>query len=162
MDQKTPMTTRGYNLLVEELRIIKLVERPKITKAIEVAREHGDLKENAEYSAAKEAQSLNEGRIQDVEYKIGTAQVVNIEKLSGERVVFGATVLLYDVESGEEKKIVIVGEDESDAVAGLISYNSPLARGAIGKFPNDTFKIKLPNGEKEFEILSVEFNNDYI
>jgi transcription elongation factor GreA len=157
MVQRTPMTTGSHKHLQEELHRLKTFERPKASKAIEIARAHGDLSENAEYDAAKESQGMLEARIRDLESKLATAQVVDVSKLSGDKVVFGATVLLSDVESGDEKTIRIVGEDEADAEKGLISNNSPLARALMGKNVDDLAKVRLPNGAKEFEILEVRF-----
>lgn len=154
---RTPMTVRSHRLLQEELARLKRVERPKASKAIEVARAHGDLSENAEYDAAKEAQGMLEARIRDIETKLATAQVVDISKLSGERVVFGATVLISDVDSGDERTVTIVGEDEADAEKGLIYFESPLARALIGKSVDDLVRVKLPSGVKEYEILDVRF-----
>lgn len=155
---KSPMTRRGYERMQEDLQRMKSVDRPAAAKAIEVAREHGDLSENAEYDAAKEAQGMLEAKIRDYEAKMSTAQVVDISKLSGDRVVFGATVLISDVDDGEEKTVIIVGEDESDIDKGLISYESPIARALIGKKIDDIVKVKLPNGFKEYEIMEVDFN----
>ena len=157
MVERTPMTTGSHKVLQEELHRLKTVERPKASKAIEVARAHGDLSENAEYDAAKEAQGMLEARIRDLESKLATAQVVDVSKLSGSKVVFGATVLLSDVDSGDERSITIVGEDEADADRGLVSYNSPLARAVIGKSVDDIAKVRLPSGMKEYEILDVRF-----
>ena len=157
MVERTPMTTGSHKVLQEELHRLKTVERPKASKAIEVARAHGDLSENAEYDAAKEAQGMLEARIRDLESKLSTAQVVDVSKLSGSKVVFGATVLLSDVDSGDERSITIVGEDEADADRGLVSYNSPLARAVIGKSVDDIAKVRLPSGMKEYEILDVRF-----
>ena len=157
MSDKTPITTSGYKKLQEELKRLKTEERPRITKAIEVARAHGDLKENAEYHAAKEEQGMVEAKIRLMENQAGTAQVVDISKLSGDRVVFGATVLISDVDTGEERTLTIVGESESDTEKGRISYTSPLARGLIGKNIDDIAKVRLPSGAKEYEIMEVNF-----
>ncbi len=151
------MTITSHAFLKGELHRLKTYERPKAAKAIEIARAHGDLSENAEYDAAKEAQGMLEARIRDLEGKMATAQPVDISKLSGEKVVFGANVLLSDVDSGEERRITIVGEDEADAANGFVSYNSPLARAVIGKLVDDVAKVRLPNGTKEYEILEVSF-----
>lgn len=157
MVMRTPMTVAGHRALQAEMQRLKSVERPKITRAIEEARAHGDLSENAEYHAAKEAQGLLEARIRDLESKLSAAQVVDVSTLSGSRVVFGATVDLRDEDSDEEKTVRIVGEDEADAAKGLISINAPLARSLIGKSEGDTVTVKLPSGTKEYEILSVRF-----
>lgn len=151
------MTEKGHALLQEELRRLITVERPAASKAIGTAREHGDLSENAEYHAAKEAQGLLEARIRDLENKLAGAQVVDVSKLSGEKVVFGATVTISDAETGEERKVVIVGDEEADADKGRISYQSPVARALIGKSVDDLVRVKLPSGQKEYEILEVEF-----
>ena len=157
MSDRHPMTTRSNEKLKEELHRLKTYERPAASKAIEVARAHGDLSENAEYDAAKEAQGMLEARIRDLEAKLSAAQVVDISKLSSETVVFGATVEVSDVDSGDERTLSIVGEDEADAERGLISYQSPLARALIGKRVDDVVTVRLPSGEKEYEILSLEF-----
>jgi len=133
------------------------VERPAASKAIEIARAHGDLSENAEYDAAKEAQGMLEARIKVLEHKVATAQAVDISKLSGEKVVFGATVTVEDVDTGEEKRVTIVGDEETNAPKGLISYASPLARGLIGKSLDDIATVRLPSGKKEYEIREIEF-----
>lgn len=157
MSQKSPMTVKSYEFLKEEIQRLKGIERPKASKAIEVARAHGDLSENAEYDAAKEAQGMLEARIRDIDSALATAQVVDISKLSGDRVVFGATVEIEDIDSGETKKFVIVGDHEADVSKGLISYQSPIARALIGKEVGDLAKVRLPAGEKEYEIMSLEF-----
>ena len=157
MTERAPMTARSHRLLQEELFRLKTFERPKASEAIAVARAHGDLSENAEYDAAKEAQGHLEARIRVIESRLSTAQVVEISKLSGTKVVFGATALLSDLESGEERTVTIVGEDEADATKGRISYLSPLARALIGKNVDDIAKVKLPAGEKEYEIREVRF-----
>lgn len=154
---KTPMTTKSHQFLTTELHRLKTVERPKASKAIEIARAHGDLSENAEYDAAKEAQGMLEARIRDMESQLATAQVVDISKLSGTKVVFGATVDVSDVDTGAERTLSIVGDYETDAEKGLISYQSPLARALIGKDEGDVVKVRLPAGEKEYEILNVRF-----
>lgn len=154
---KHPMTIAGHKALQAELTRLKSGERPKIVQAIEEARAHGDLSENAEYNAAKEAQSLLEGRIQEVEGKLGTAQVVDVSRLSGEKVIFGATVEVLDCDNDEKRVYIIVGDDEARAEKGLISYQSPLARALIGKSVDDFVEVTLPVGKKEYEILSVKF-----
>jgi transcription elongation factor GreA len=160
MVEKSPMTKKSFEFLKEEIQRLKGIERPKASKAIEVARAHGDLSENAEYDAAKEAQGMLEAKIRDIESKLATAQVVDISKLSGERIVFGATVEIEDIDSGEARKLMIVGEDEADVEKGKISFKSPVARALIGKESGDIAKVKLPAGEKEYEILSVMFIED--
>ncbi|HEX2571961.1 MAG TPA: transcription elongation factor GreA [Polyangia bacterium] len=156
-DTKIPMTPRGLILLKEELKRRKEVERPKIVRDIEEARAHGDLSENAEYSAAKEAQSFNEGRIKELEGTIALANVIDPSKLSGEKVVFGATVELSDAESGEDVVYTIVGEHEADIKQGRISITAPVARALIGRTPGDTVQVRTPKGAREYEILAVRF-----
>ncbi len=151
------MTSKGYKTLQAELHRLKTVERRRVSNAIAVARDHGDLSENAEYDAAKHEQGLIEAKIRDIETKIATAQVVEISSLSGSKVIFGATVEICDMDSDEEKRITIVGLDEANPTAGLISYQSPLARALIGKNVDDVVRVKLPGGEKEYEIRSVAF-----
>jgi transcription elongation factor GreA len=155
--ERTPMTSRSHRALTEELKRLKSVERKKASDAVAEARAHGDISENAEYDAAKEAQGLLEARIRQLEQRLGTAQIIDVSKLSGDKVVFGATVTLHDVDSGEERKVTIVGEDEADAEQGLISYVSPLARALIGKSLDDIATVRLPAGQKEYEIVAVEF-----
>lgn len=154
--QRYPMTPQGHAALEAELKQLKTIDRPRITNAIAEAREHGDLKENAEYHAAREQQGLCEARIRDIEAKLGGAQVIDPTKLPQEgRVVFGVTVVLENVDTGEERRYKIVGEDEADFKVGKISVNSPIARGLIGKFEGDEAKIQTPNGLVEFEVLQV-------
>lgn len=151
------MTEKGYKKLQEELHRLKSVERPRLSKMIEIARAHGDLSENAEYDAAKNEQGLCEARIRDIEGRLAGAQVVDIARLSGEKIVFGATVKVADCDSGDERTITIVGEHEANVTRGLISYLSPLARGLIGKAIYDTARVSLPAGTKEYEVLEVTF-----
>ncbi|EGQ7788928.1 transcription elongation factor GreA [Vibrio cholerae] len=155
--EKVPMTARGEKLLREELgRLLKL--RPKITEAIAEARELGDLKENAEYHAAREEQGICEAQIRDIEYKLSVAQVIDVTKMENSgKVIFGATVTVIDVNSDEEKTYQIVGDDEADIKSGRISVNSPIARGLIGKFEGDEVSIATPGGNKVFEIDRVEY-----
>ena len=157
MSEKIPMTPTGQRMLKEELRRYKEVERPANVKAIEEARGHGDLSENADYSAAKERQSFIEGRIRDLEAKLAFADVSDPSRLSGERVVFGATVTVEDTDSGEQQTYCIVGEDEADIKAGLISVTAPVARALIGREIGDTVKAKTPKGMRELEIVEVKF-----
>lgn len=158
MSDREPMTRRGYDLLKEELKHLRSVERPAITAAIEEARAHGDLSENAEYHAAKEKQSFIEGRIAEIDSKLALAEIIDPATLSGEKVVFAATVTVMDTDSEEEARYQIVGTDEVDAKAGLISYTAPVARALIGKSVGDTVTVRLPRkGEKEYEIVRVEF-----
>ncbi|RBM51785.1 transcription elongation factor GreA [Vibrio tarriae] len=157
MMEKVPMTARGEKLLREELdRLLKL--RPKITEAIAEARELGDLKENAEYHAAREEQGICEAQIRDIEYKLSVAQVIDVTKMENSgKVIFGATVTVIDINSDEEKTYQIVGDDEADIKSGRISVNSPIARGLIGKFEGDEVSITTPGGNKVFEIDRVEY-----
>ena len=157
MSERSPMTVKGHEQLKERLEHMKKVERPAASKAIEIARAHGDLSENAEYHAAKEHQGMPEAKIKVLEAKLSIAQVVDVSKLSGDRVVFGATVEIEDVDSGDEKKIVIVGEEEVDVEKGYIAFSSPLAKSLLGKNLDDLVKVRLPSGEKEYEIRSVSF-----
>lgn len=152
-----PMTQEGADALREELQHRKSVLRPEITQAIAEAREHGDLKENAEYHAAREQQGFNEGRITEIESKLADAQVIDISKIkpSG-KVIFGSTVTLIDAESGDEIRYRIVGEDEADLKAGKISIMSPIARAIVGKSEGDVAVVQTPSGELEYEIDSVE------
>lgn len=153
-----PMTVRGAEQLREELDFLKNVRRPEIIKAIAEAREHGDLKENAEYHAAREQQGFCEGRIQEIEGKLGNAQIIDVTKLPNNgKVVFGATVGLVNVETDEETVYRIVGDDEANIKEGLISVNSPIARGLIGKEVDDNVSITTPGGKVEFDIVKVEY-----
>lgn len=154
---KIPMTPRGLQLLKEELKRRKEVERPKIVRAIEEARAHGDLSENAEYTYAKEAQSFNEGRMKELEALIALSNVIDPSKLSGSKVVFGATVQLSDSDSGEEVTYTIVGENEADIRQGLIAVTAPVARALIGREAGDTVNVRTPKGNREYEILAVKF-----
>lgn len=156
---KEPMTAAGAEKLKSELEELKTIKRPKVIKAIATAREHGDLKENAEYHAAREQQGFIEGRIQDIEAKLGNAQIVDVTKLPNSgRVVFGTTVELMDLDSDEKVSYQIVGVDEADIKQGMISYSSPIARALIGKEEgDDDVLVKTPGGEREFEILSVKY-----
>ena len=155
---RVPMTVAGEKALREELEHLKKVERPRITKAIAEAREHGDLKENAEYHAAREQQSFSEGRIQDIESKLSQVQVIDITKMpAGDKVIFASTVTLLNIDTDEEVVYQIVGDDEADVKAGKISVNSPIARGVIGKEVGDVASIQTPAGLTEFEIDQVEY-----
>jgi transcription elongation factor GreA len=152
-----PMTLEGAEAMREELQRRKFVMRPQITQAIAEAREHGDLKENAEYHAAREQQSFNEGRIQDIESKLADAQIIDIKKISPSgKVIFGTTVKLIDPDSGAEVRYKIVGEDEADLKANKLSVMSPIARALIGKSEGDVVTVKTPKGEVEYEIDRVE------
>jgi transcription elongation factor GreA len=151
------MTRAGTEAIKRELKRLKSVERRKNVQDISVARDHGDLRENAEYHAAKEKQSHLEGRIQMLEDRLARAEVIDVARLSGERVVFGATVRLEDGDSGATAQYIIVGETEADLKKGRISITSPIARGLIGREVGDTVKIRTPGGEREYEILEVLF-----
>ena len=154
---KVPVTKTGYSAMEVELKELKTVVRPEIIKAIADAREHGDLKENAEYHAARERQSFTEGRIQELEYKISHAQVIDVAALSGDKVVFGATVKLIDEDTEEEVTYQIVGDDEADLTKGKISFSAPIARALIGKSVEDSVEVNTPKGTRYYEILAVEF-----
>jgi transcription elongation factor GreA len=152
-----PMTKAGADAIKREIKRLKAVERPRIVQEIAVARDHGDLSENAEYHAAKERQSHIEGRIQMLEDRLARAEIIDVSRLSGERVVFGATVKLQDVDSGSKAQYTIVGETEADLKKGRISITSPIARGLIGREVGDTVTIRTPGGEREYEVLEVLF-----
>ena len=155
---KVPLTARGADLLREELKHLKMVERPKVVEAIATARAHGDLKENAEYHAAKEQQGLMEARIRDIEAKLSNSQVIDVTRLPKTgRVVFGSTVNLADVDGGDEHRYQIVGEDEADIKAGMVSVTSPIARAMVGKQEGDTVEVQTPGGSRTYEILEVEY-----
>jgi transcription elongation factor GreA len=155
---KVPLTVRGAEKLREELNELKTIARPRVIKAIAEAREHGDLKENAEYHAAREQQSFIEGRIKDIEAKLSNAQIIDVKTLNaGGRVVFGATVDVLDVDRDEELTYQIVGEDEADVKHGRISVTSPLARSLIGKEEGDVAVLDAPGGQRELEILEVRY-----
>lgn len=153
---KFPMTVEGEAALQAELTKLKTEDRPRIIKAIAEAREHGDLKENAEYHAAREQQSFAEGRIQELEGKLGNAQVIDVTNMPNTgKVIFGTTVEVADAETGEESSYKIVGEDEADIAAGKISYTSPVARAFIGKEEGDIATVNAPAGKREYEIVTV-------
>ncbi len=154
---KVPLTIKGYAALEEELKHRQQVERPRIIQAISEARALGDLSENAEYHAAKEAQSLNEGRILELESLISRAEVIDVTKLSGDRIKFGATVKLVDEDTEEEKTYQIVGEPEADVRSGRVSVTSPIARALMGKTVGDTVEVSTPGGGKSYEVLKVVF-----
>ncbi|MFZ5932204.1 MAG: transcription elongation factor GreA [Pseudomonadota bacterium] len=155
--ERIPMTANGFESLETEVRHLKTVERPAIIKAISSAREHGDLSENAEYHAAKERQSYVEGRLMELEDKISRAQVIDVAKLSGKDVKFGATVKLLDEDTEGEITYQVVGEIEADVKAGRISITSPLGRALIGKKIGDAVEVNTPGGGKSYEILSVKY-----
>lgn len=155
---KFPITVRGADLLRQELRVLKFDDRPRIVKAIAEARAHGDLKENAEYHAAKDEQGLSEARIRDIEAKLANAEIIDVTSFGTTgRVIFGATVDLVDEEDEREVTYRIVGDDEADIGAGLISVSSPIARALIGKEEGDVAAFKAPAGEKSYEIVEVKY-----
>ena len=154
---KVPMTANGFQTLKEELRWRQQEERPRIIEAISEARSHGDLSENAEYHSAKEAQSLNEGRVNELEDLIARAEVIDVSKLSGEKIKFGATVVLVDEDTEEEKTYQIVGDQEADVKSGRISISSPIARALIGKEVGEVIEVNAPGGARGSEIVRVNF-----
>jgi transcription elongation factor GreA len=155
---KTPMTARGAEKLRAELTELKSVKRPAVIAAIAEAREHGDLKENAEYHAAREQQGFIEGRIKEIEGKLSNSQIIDVTTLNaGGRVVFGATVDVMDLDTDEEVTYQIVGEDEANIKSGMISVTSPLARALIGKSEGDELSFEAPGGTREFEVLEVRY-----
>ena len=156
-DASVPMTTKGFQFLVEELKRLKSVERPKNVREIEEARDHGDISENAEFHAAKERQSLLDLQIRDIEDKLARAQVIEISKLAGDKVVFGATVALTDGDTGDKVVYQIVGDHEAEPKNGKISISSPVARALIGKSEGDQVQVRTPTGIRSFEILRVEY-----
>ncbi len=155
--EKVPMTSEGYDAIEAELQRLKTVERPKIIQAISEARTHGDLSENAEYHAAKEAQGLNEARVAELEDKLSRADVIDVSKLSGKQIKFGATVTLIDEDTEEKVTYRIVGEYEADVKKGKISITSPIARALIGKTTRDIVEVSTPGGGKLYEIVRVRF-----
>ncbi len=155
--ERIPMTHEGYKALEDEINQLKSVERPSIIKMIAEARAHGDLSENAEYHAAKERQAFVEGRVMELEDQLGRADVIDVSKLTGTTVKFGATVSLVDEDTDEKKKYQIVGDLEADAKRGRISISSPIARALIGKGKGDTVEVAAPGGARSYEILKVEF-----
>jgi transcription elongation factor GreA len=152
-----PMTINGKRKLEEELKQLKTVERYKVIELISTARAHGDLSENAEYDAAKEKQSFIEGRIKELEDKLARAQVVDTREIRTDKIVFGAKIQLKDCDTEEVKAYAIVGTDESDVKAGMVSIESPIARQLLGKVAGDVVVVKVPKGEVEYEILSVKY-----
>jgi transcription elongation factor GreA len=153
-----PMTERGAQQLRDELKRLKTVDRPRIVEAIADAREHGDLKENAEYHAAREQQGFCEGRIQEIESKLSNAQIIDVTKVPNNgKVIFGSTVTVYNTKTDEEVSYKIVGDDEADIKSNLISVNSPIARALIGKEVDDVATVTTPNGEVEYEIVEVKY-----
>ena len=156
-DSRVPMTQKGYQRLMEELKRLKSVERPKLVEQIEEARGHGDISENAEFHAAKERQSLLDVQIREIEDRVARAQVIEISKLSGDKVVFGATVSLVDGDTGEKVVYQIVGDHEAEPKNGKISISSPVARALIGKCEGDEVEVRTPTGIRSFEILRLDF-----
>lgn len=154
---KFPMTPAGFQALQDELRNLKTVVRPKVIADLAEARSHGDLSENAEYDAARERQAFVEARIRDVEAKISRAQVIDVTKMQGDKVVFGATVTICDVESEQEQVWTLVGEDEADLKGNKLSISSPMARLLVGKAIGDQIEMRTPKGVREYEIIAVKF-----
>lgn len=154
---RLPMTYRGYQRLMEELKRLKGVERPKIVREIEEARGHGDLSENAEFHAAKERQALLDVQIREIEDRLARAQIIEVSKLSGDRVVFGATVTLADGDTGDKVVYQIVGDHEAEPKNGKISISSPVARALIGKSEGDEVQVRTPTGVRTLEILRLDF-----
>jgi transcription elongation factor GreA len=155
--ERIPTTAEGLKNLADELKQLKSVERPAIIKAIAAAREHGDLSENAEYHAARERQSFIEGRVAELEDKIARAEIIDVSKLSGKQVKFGATITVVDEDTEEKNSYQIVGPDEADIREKRLSITSPLARAVIGKKVGDTVEVTTPNGSKSYEIVKVAF-----
>ena len=155
--QRIPMTERGYTMLQEELKTLKTVERPAVIRAIEEARGHGDLSENAEYEAARERQSFIEGRLAEIEDKISRAEVIDVAKLKGKEIKFGATVTLEDEDTSETSTYQIVGVDEADIAKGLLSVSAPLGRALINKTVGDSVEVTTPRGTKAYEIMKVKY-----
>ncbi len=156
--EKVPMTAAGHAAMMNEVKHLKSVERPRIVKAIEEARSHGDLSENAEYHSAKEQQGWIEARVAELEDKLSRAEVIDVTRLSGKNVKFGATVTVIDEDTDEESKYQIVGEFEADVKSGKISISSPIARALIGKQEGDSVEVMTPGGGKSYEIVKVKFN----
>ena len=154
---KFPITINGERKLREELDHLTNIDRPRVIDAISIAREHGDLKENAEYHAAREQQSFIEGRIKDIKLKLSNAEIVDPKKITTDKVVFSAKVKLFDFESEKEIIYSIVGDDEADIKSSMISINSPIARSLIGKVEGDIVLVETPSGNKEFEILNISY-----
>ena len=155
---KVPMTIRGHELLRDELKRLKGTDRPTVIKAIAEAREHGDLKENAEYHAAKEQQGFIEGRIKELEGKLSNVQVIDVTEINaGGKIIFGSTVVLLDEDTEKEITYRIVGEDEANIKVGLISYTSPIARALISKNTGDIVEFNAPDGEKSYEVIEVRY-----
>jgi transcription elongation factor GreA len=155
--EKVPMTIEGFKKLEEELHRLKSIERPRIIQLISEARSHGDLSENAEYHAAKEAQGLNEAKVAELEDKMSRAEVIDTSKLSGDTVKFGATVTLEDEDSGEKVKYRIVGDIEANVRDGKVSISSPIARALIGKTKGESAEVTTPKGSRSYQILKIEY-----
>lgn len=154
--EKIPTTAEGYERLVAELKTLKSVERPAVIRAIAEAREHGDLSENAEYAAARERQSFIEGRVLELEDKISRAEIIDLSKLSNDKVTFGTTVTLADEDTDEEATYTLVGAEESDVSAGRLSIQAPLARAIIGKSVGESIEVTTPRGSKSYEVVKIE------
>ena len=157
MMEKVPMTEAGHAAMMDEIKHLKVVERPRIIRAIEEARSHGDLSENAEYHAAKEQQGITEARMADLEDKLSRADIIDVSKLKGDQVMFGATVTLVDEDTDEKAKYRIVGEVEADVKQGRISITSPLARALLGKRKKDIVEVSTPGGGKSYQVVKVEY-----
>ena len=153
--QRVPVTKEGYEALKKELENLKRIERPENIKAIEEARAHGDLSENAEFHAAKDRQGFIEGRISELQYKIANADIIVPDQLNKDKAVFGSTVLLENVETGENVEYQLVGPDESDIEKGRISISSPLGRAILGKKPGDELSLQVPGGKREYELVEI-------
>jgi transcription elongation factor GreA len=159
MAEKAPMTRQGYETLVNELKHLKAVVRPQVIEAVRVAREEGDLRENAEYHGTKEKQAIVEAKIRHLETQIANAVVIDTDTLSGDRVVFGATVRVREAESDEEKTFRLVGADEANPQRGWISIQSPVGRALVGKQTGDTVEVQIPRGTVMYEVVAVSFNS---
>jgi transcription elongation factor GreA len=155
--EKNPISPEGAARLRDELLNLRSVERPRVIQMIATAREHGDLKENAEYHAAREKQSFIEGRVKEIEDKLARAEIIDPSKLAGSRVAFGATIKVQNIETEEESVYRILGADEADINQGILGVTSPLARGLLGKEVGDEVKVRMPGGERTYEILEVSF-----
>lgn len=155
--QRTPMTPRGHAALKDELQQLKTVERPRTIQDIAEARAHGDISENAEYDAAKERQAFIEGRIREIESKLASCEVIDPTTQAGDRIVFGATVVLGDIDDDSRVRWQIVGDDEADSKAGRISVSSPVARALIGRRAGDEVEVRTPGGQRTFEVVSIHY-----
>lgn len=153
--ERVPITQEGYEALKKELKRLKTIERPENIKAIEVARAHGDLSENAEFSAAKERQSFLEGRINELEFKVGNAEVIDSGSLPKDKIVFASKFILENVDTGEEVQYQLVGDDESDIQEGKISISSPLGRAVLGRMPGDEVTLQAPGGKRSYELIEI-------